>query len=330
MFDAVEKIDDFIDNHASFNVIIFKYYVNFIPYFANLFSSLFVFIAVIFFTSKMAYSSEIIAILSSGISFKRFLYPYFIGALIIAAFNFTLGYYIIPESNKIRLDFQAQYLKGVQKSGENNVHKQIEPGLYIYMESFNLNRNTGYSLTLESLEDNQLKSRLNADRIVWDSTDNKWILEDYKIRTFIGDSEIIETGASKDTVINAKPEDFIQQNEIVSSMTHKELDEYIEKQRLRGTSDIITSLLEKHKRIAFPFSTFILTLLGVILSSRKVRGGIGLQIGLGILLSFTYILFMQFADTFALSGSINPILAVWIPNIVFAVIGLLLYRIAPK
>lgn len=330
IFDASEKIDDFIENNASLKVILFDYYLNFIPYFANLFSSLFVFIAVIFFTSKMAYASEIIAMLSSGISFRRILFPFFIGAVIITGFNFVLGYYIIPEANKGRLDFQAVYLKGAHKSSESNVHKQIESGLYIYLESFNINRQTGYSFTMESIENDRLVSRLNANRIIWDTTDNKWTLEEYKIRRFDDLGQTIETGMHLDTTINVSPDDFTQELELVTAMTHNELDDYIEMQRIRGTSDITSSLLEKHRRVAYPFSTFILTLLAVVLSAKKVRGGIGLQIGIGILLSFTYILFMQFADSFALSGSIPPGIAVWIPNMIYAVIGVALFRFAPK
>ncbi|MEA1874878.1 MAG: LptF/LptG family permease [Bacteroidota bacterium] len=330
VFDASEKIDDFIENSASLKVILFDYYLNFIPYFANLFSSLFVFIAVIFFTSKMAYASEIIAMLSSGISFRRILFPFIIGAVIITGFNFVLGYYVIPEANKGRLDFQSVYLKGSHKSSESNVHKQIEPGFYIYLESFNINRQTGYSFTMESIENDKLVSRLSANRIIWDTTDNKWTLEEYKIRRFDDLGQKIESGMYLDTLINISPDDFTQELDLVTAMTHNELDDYIEMQRIRGTSDITNSLLEKHRRVAYPFSTFILTLLAVVLSAKKVRGGIGLQIGLGILLSFTYILFMQFADSFALSGSISPSIAVWIPNMIYGVIGVALLRFAPK
>lgn len=330
VFDASEKIDDFIDTEAPLKAVLFDYYLNFIPYFANLFSSLFVFIAVIFFTSKMAYSSEIIAILSSGMSFKRLLYPYFIGALIITAFNFTLGYYIIPESNKARLEFQSLYLKGQSQSGESQVHKQIEPGVYVYMENFNLKRAHGYVFTMETFVGNELRSSLYANRIMWDSVAAEWTIENYIIRHFEEDGHRIETGSRKDTAIKVTPEDFTKENELVSSMTHNELDEYIEQQQLRGTSAITESLLEKHKRVAFPFSTFVLTLMGVILSSKKVRGGIGLQIGLGILLSFTYILFMKFSDTFALSGVVSPVVAVWIPNIIYTGIALALVPMSPK
>lgn len=330
VFDASEKIDDFIDKEAPLKAVLVDYYLNFIPYFANLFSSLFVFIAVIFFTSKMAYASEIVAMLSAGISFTRFLYPYFIGAIIITAFNFTLGYYIIPEANKHRLEFQSTYLKGEGKSGESDVHKQIEPDVYVYMENFNIRRKQGYGFSMEKFDDSRLVSKLNASRINWDSTANKWTLENYRIRTFHEDGQDIEVGSKKDTVIAVTPEDFTKNEKIINAMTHNELDEYIEQQRLRGTSAITFSLLEKHKRIAFPFSTFILTFMGVILSSKKVRGGIGFQIGLGILLSFTYILFMKFSDTFAISGLVSPLLSVWIPNIIYAALSFALLPMAPK
>jgi lipopolysaccharide export system permease protein len=330
VFDASEKIDDFIDKEAPLNAVIFDYYLNFIPYFANLFSSLFVFIAVIYFTSKMAYASEIIAILSSGVSFFRLLYPYFIGAIIITAFNFSLGYYIIPEANKERLEFQNTYLKGAGKSGESDVHKQIEPNVYVYMENFNLRREQGYGFSMEKFDNNKLVSKLNANRINWNEETNTWTLENYKIRRFHEDGQTIEVGAEKDTSIAVTPDDFTVNEKIINAMTPRELDKYIEQQQLRGTSAVTFSLLEKHKRIAFPFSIFILTFMGVILSSKKIRGGIGLQIGLGILLSFTYILFMKFSDTFAISGLVSPMFAVWIPNIIYAGLTFVLLPMAPK
>jgi len=330
VFDASEKIDDFIDKEAPLKAVLFDYYLNFIPYFANLFSSLFVFIAVIYFTSKMAYASEIIAILSSGVSFLRLLYPYLIGAIIITAFNFTLGYYIIPEANKERLEFQNTYLKGGGKSGESDVHKQIQPNLYVYMENFNIRREQGYGFTMEKFEDHKLVSKLTANRIKWNEKTNNWTIESYKIRTFHEDGQEIEVGNEKDTSIAITPADFTKDEKIINAMTHNELDEYIEQQQLRGTSSVTFSLLEKHKRIAFPFSTFILTFMGVILSSKKIRGGIGLQLGLGILLSFTYILFMKFSDTFALSGLVSPMLSVWIPNIIYTGLTLSLLPMAPK
>lgn len=330
VFDASEKIDDFIDNEAPIGEVLFDYYLNFIPYFANLFSSLFVFIAVIFFTSKMAYSSEIIAMLSSGVSFLRFLYPYFIGALIITAFNFTLGYYIIPESNKERLEFQLTYLKGQNKSGESDVHKQIKPGIYVYLKNFSVDRKQGYDFSMEHIEDNEVLSKLNAQHIKWDTIKKLWKLKNYVIRDFNENGQTIERGAEKDTNIAVTPKDFTKQEEIIAALSHNELDKYIKKQKIRGSASITYSLLEKHKRVAFPFSTFILTLMGVVLSSKKVRGGIGLQIGLGILLSFTYVLFMKFSDTFALSGLVSPLLAVWIPNIIYAVISVFIYPMAPK
>jgi lipopolysaccharide export system permease protein len=330
VFDATEKIDDFIDKEAPLKAILFDYYLNFIPYFANLFSSLFVFIAVIFFTSKMAYTSEIIAILSSGVSFFRLLYPYLIGALIITAFNFTLGYYIIPKANKERLEFQNTYLKGAGKSGESDVHKQIEPDVYVYLENFNIRREQGYGFSMEKFDDNKLVSKLNANRIKWNERNNTWTLENYRLRTFYDDGQKIEVGRDKDTSIAITPDDFIKNEKIINAMTHRELDEYIEQQQLRGTSAVTFSLLEKHKRIAFPFSTFILTFMGVILSSKKIRGGIGLQLGLGILLSFTYILFMKFSDTFALSGLLSPMLSVWIPNIIYTGLTITLLPMAPR
>lgn len=330
IFDASEKIDDFIDTQAPFKAVILDYYLNFIPYFANLFSSLFVFIAVIFFTSKMAYNSEIVAMLSSGVSFRRILLPYMMAAAFITLFSFTLGYYIIPRANRVRIEFQDTYLKGSRRVKEHNIHRQLRPGVYMYVENFVLRKGTGYQFALEKFEGQKLVSKLNASRIQWDTTKQNWKVERYIIRDFTDTGHVIKRGLELDTTLNFKPEDLAQKDEYVSIMTARELDNYIEKQQMRGTSAVINSRLERAKRVAFPFSTFILTLIGVTLSSRRVRGGIGLHIGFGILLSFTYILFMRFADMFAISGVFYPEFAVWIPNIVYAIIGLVLYKYAPK
>ena len=324
-------MDDFLDKGAPLKSILFDYYLNFIPYFANLFSSLFVFISVIFFTSRMAAKTEFIAMFSSGISLHRMLVPYFIAAFIITTFSFVLGNYVIPDSNKKRLEFQSAYFKNMEgKYGDYNIHRQIHPGVYFYVESYNRMRNLGLKMTLEEFDGVQLKSKLTAEMMIWDSINQKWILQNYYIRNYIDNREEIISGLRLDTAFRVKPEDFTTRTNVVEAMNRKELNAFIAEQRLSGTSAVVTSEIEKNTRIASPFATFILTLIGFALSVRKARGGLGLNIGIGILLSFSYILFMRFATVFAISGVFSAAFSVWIPNILYALIAAGIYLTAPK
>jgi len=330
VFDISEKIEDFIEKDAPLRAIVFDYYMNFIPYFANLFSSLFTFIAVIFFTSKMAYNTEIVAILSSGVSFRRMLYPYFISALIIAMFSYMLMAYIIPPANAVRLDFTYKYVKNPIRNTDKDIHRQIEPGVFIYMKSYNTSNDIGYKFSMEQFdEEGNLQSKLISDYVKWDSTNNKWNIRNYYIREIDDLNEKIITGTSIDTALNMKPEEFKRIANFMETMNIHELNDYIDEQRMQG-ADVNSLLIDKYSRVAYPFSTFILTLIGVSLSSRKIRGGIGMHIGFGLLLSFSYILFMRFSTMFAISGTMNPLFAVWLPNLVYAIISLFLYRLAPK
>jgi len=331
VFDISEKIDDFIGKNAPLSAIIFDYYLNFIPYFVSLFSSLFIFVAVIFFTSKMAYQSEIIAILSSGVSFRRFLYPYFLGACILAAFSFVINDVIMPSANMRRLAFEDKYIKNPVVYLEKNVHKQIEPGLYVYLEQFSNSSETAYKFSLARYEDGRLVSKLLSENAVWNSENEKWSINNYFIRDV--DSlgyETFYSGASIDTTINLHPSEFKRRANFVETMNIAELQDFIDNLKMQGADNINNFLYELHKRIAFPFSTFILTLIGASLSTRKVRGGIGIHVAIGIAISFLYILFMQFAVEFATKGNLPPVVAAWIPNIIFGMLSIFLYRLAPK
>jgi lipopolysaccharide export system permease protein len=331
IFDLSEKIDNFMENNATWKLVVFDYYLNFIPYFAVLFSSLFTFISVIFFTSRMAYRSEIIAIISSGMSFHRLLVPYFISALVIAIFSFVLSDFVIPHANIVRLDFEERYIHNAPRSvTERDIHRQIQPGVYIYMESYSTMSDIGYKFSMEKYEEGQLVSKLISDYIKWDSAIDKWVIRNYYIRDIDGMNETITTGRSIDTTLSIRPDDFKRRLNFVETMNLRELSKYIVNLKMQGESNVVSYQIEKQKRYAFPFSTFILTLIGVSVSSRKVKGGIGMQIGIGLLVAFSYILFMQFSSQFAISGSIDPVLAVWIPNLLYALIALLLYRMAPK
>ena len=331
VFDISEKIDNFIDRGASVPDIIFKYYLNFIPNFANLFCALFVFISVIFFTSKMASKSEFIAMFASGISKFRLLRPYFVGGLIITAFSFILGNYVIPDCNKERLAFEEKYVsKGGPRISSFNIHRQLEPGVYFYIESFNREHGVGLRLSLEKFEGVNLKSKMTADMIQWDESRHLWKAKDYCIRTFSDGTEEIETGAVKDTAIRICPDDFFKKTTTVEALNAKELRAYIAEQKLSGTSAVISSEIELYNRMSTPFSTFVLTIIGFALSVKKRRGGLGVNIGIGMLLSFSYILFQRFSTTFALSGLLSPMLAVWVPNFIFAIIAVVVYFTAAK
>lgn len=331
IFDISEKIDDFLEKDAPLKEIIFNYYLNFIPYFANLFSYLFTFIAVIYFTSRMAANTEIVAILSSGISFKRLLRPYIVSAIIIALFSFVLSNFIIPPANKKRIEFELLYIKNPNRSKEMNVHMQISPGTFVYSEHFNSNINMAYHFTIEKIsKDKGLYYKLSSDNAQYDSIKGSWVIQNYFTRTIDGLNESITSGTRLDTTLNLKPSDFVENLHNIETMNYSELNSFIDDELLKGSDRIPFYLVEKHKRLAFPFATVVLTLIGVSLSSRKKRGGIGLNLGAGISLSFAFILFMQISTTFATNGNLPPQIAVWIPNIVFGAIGLLLIRMAPK
>lgn len=331
IFDLSEKIDDFIESGARLKEILFDYYLNFIPYFAVLFSSLFAFIAVIYFTSRMAYNTEIIAILSSGMSFRRLLVPYLISATLIAGLSFYLSDQVIPSANKIKLDFEEKYVrKRPIRFKTKDFHRQIEPGIYIYLQNYSNVSKVGYNFTIEKFEDGELVSKMFADQIRWDTAVNKWQARRYYIRSIDGINETLEQGRTIDTTLAIHPDDFKVRLNIVETMSLKELDEFIRKQLMQGETNVTSYQIERHNRISFPFSTFILTLIGVAVSSRKLRGGIGLQIAIGVVISFSYILFQQFSKQFAIGGLLPVMLAVWLPNLFFLLVALFLFRLAPR
>lgn len=331
VFDISEKLDNFLNSKAPLKAIVFEYYVNFIPYFINLFSPLFTFIAVIFFTSKMAYNTEITAILSSGVSFKRFVRPYMISASLLTIISLVLLNFIIPYANKGRLRFEEKYINSRYRNSDINIHRQIKPGLFLYFESYNNFDEIGYKFSLEEIKNYKLKSKINSEIIRWDSTSQKWILENYSIRTlFDNGKEKLLTGARKDTVLPIDRKEFGTRSSDIQTMNFFQLNAYIKDQQMKGNSEINFLKVEKYQRIALPFATFVLTIIGVSLSSRKVRGGIGFQIAMGLLLSFSYILFMQVSNTFATAGNMHPLLAVWIPNIIYMFIASYLFVKAPK
>ena len=271
IFDISEKIDDFVDKNAPLNEIVFNYYANFVPYYMNMFSPMFVFIAVIFFTSKLAANSEIIAILAGGISFKRMMYPYMISACAIAVFSLLLNLFVIPSANKGRIDFENTYIKKKYENTGRNLHYQISPGTFMYMESFSTWNNTGYKFTLESVEGHNIISKLSAESAQWDSTGGCWKLRNWHLREYVGNSEIITTGRNLDTTLVITVDDFYRRKKTVETLSYPALNELIQTQEMRGDQMVKYALIEKHTRFALPFSAFILTIIGVSLSSQEGR-----------------------------------------------------------
>ena len=334
IFDFNEQIDKLTRSHAPMQKIIFDYYVNFIPYFANLFSPLFVFIAVIFFTSKLADNSEIIAMKSTGMSFRRLLRPYMVSAAIIALSSFLLGAYVIPQTSVERVNFYNRYIKKKSDiTSIDNVQMQVDTGVVAYITYFDNVTKRGYGFSLDKFVDKKLVSHLTAQTITYDTLSERrcsWTLQQYQIRTLQGKREKLESGAKLDTIIMMEPKDFFFVRNQQETMTLPQLNEFIDRQKLRGAAGISTFEVEYHKRFAAPFAAFILTLIGVTLSCEKRKGGMGASIGAGIALSFAYILFQTISATFAINAGWPPMLSVWIPNILFAIIAGVLYRRTPQ
>lgn len=329
MFDVTEKLDAFLT--APLKETLFDYFLSFLPYFANQLSPLFVFISVIFFTSKMAGNSEIIAILSSGVSFNRLLRPYMIGATIIAALTFALSNYLIPPTNARRIDYTNKYVRNKRVDSGVNIQLMVKPGVVAYFGRYDNTMKTGYRFSLDRFDGKKLVSRLTAQTITYDSTKTyNWQVHDYMIRDFNGLHEKITKGSVLDTVITIEPRDFLISANDQETLTTPQLTEYVEKQKMRGVANIKAFEIEREKRYASTAAAFILTLIGMSLSSRKVKGGMGLNIGIGLGLSFSYILFSTVTGSFAVSGLTSPFIAMEIPNVVYLAIGLYLYRRASK
>lgn len=329
MFDVTEKLDAFLT--APIKETLFDYFASFLPYFANMLSPLFVFISVIFFTTKIADNSEIIAMLSSGITFRRLLRPYMIGAAIIATMTFVLSNYIIPPSNIDRIAYTNKYVKNKAVSYGTDIQLMVRPGEVAYFSRFDNTIKQGFRFSLDKFNGKVLVSRLTANTVEYDTTRMyHWKLRDYMIRDFDGMNERIRKGSSLDSIIPIEPKDFLISSNDQETLTTPQLTEYIEKQKMRGVANIKNFEIEKEKRIAQTAAAFILTLIGMSLSAKKVKGGMGINIGIGLALSFSYILFSTITSSFAINGYTSPAVAMEIPNIVYLIIGIILYRRASK
>ena len=345
VFDISEKLQDFVSSKVPVNEIIFEHYLNFIPYYGNLFSPLFTFIAVILFTSKMAYKTEFVAILSSGTSFKRILRPYMIGAALITIMSLILNHFIIPKSNRVRIGFEDKYINNGYNTEERNIHRQIAPGTALYMADYDNFSNTAHNISIEKIANNKQMSILKAESMRWDSISDSWYLTNVFERELIYASidsaklgmpkhvfkETHHLSPTKTIKIDFSPKDMVRFQSKIEVLPYFELKDFIAREKLKGSSRIEFFEVEMYKRTAFPFATFILTIIGVSISSRKIRGGVGLHIALGLVLSCVYILFMHVSTTFATSGTFDhALLAVWIPNIIFSFVAFYLYKKAQQ
>ena len=333
VFDINENIDKFLTRNATMKEIFVDYYLNFIPYYANLFSQLFVFIAVIFFTTKLAENSEIIAMMSTGVSFPRLMRPYMISAAFITVLTFTLGSYIIPKGNVKRVKFENTYKRKNVPNYTSNVQLEVDTGVIAYIGRYEDNVKTGYEFTLDKFKNKKLVSHLQAYSIQYDSLSEEpyhWIIQNFQIRDFQGMREIIRRGGRMDTVIKMEPQDFLITKGQQETLTTPELGHYIDRQKQRGFANIQEFEVEYWRRGAAACATFILTIIGVSISARKRKNGMGIALGIGLTLTLGYILFQTVSSTFAVNANMHPALATWLPNIVYSFIAYYFYKRAPR
>lgn len=331
IFDLSEKIDYFVKNDAPLKAIILDYYCNYIPYLVNMFASLFVFITVIFFTSRMAANSEIIAILSCGVSFHRMIVPFLASAALIALLSLGLTFFVIPHANATRVEFEAKYIKRHNTYNLRDLHYQISPGQFVYIESFSRWNNTAYKFTIEDMDGHRLTRKVSAETAVWDSTMAGWHLNKVFIRDYTsGLKDNVSFKEQQDTVIALQIKDLFNNEKTVETLNIRELNDLIATQKMRGDANVMYAAIERQRRVTMPFSVLILTIIGVSLSARKRRGGIGWNIAIGIALAFSYIFFLRMSEMFVYTDTLPPGVAMWLPNLLYAVIAYFLYKQACK
>lgn len=338
VFDISEKTEDFARMTASLKEIVLEYYVNFVIFYSNLFSGLLIFIAVILFTGRLSHRSEVIAMLSSGVSFPRLLRPYFIAGTLLFLIALVVNHRVLPHANRTRLAFEEAHIRAAYFIKDKNLHREIGPGVIASVESFNWQKKTAYRFGLEEWRNGEMRSKLSAERASYDSLHGVWRVYDYMIReigTGGGEGEEglrdrIRRGVQLDTAIAMVPSDLGQRNENASSMNTGELDRFIAQQKAHGSDRVPFYLVEKHQRTSYPFATYVFTLIGVSVASRKVRGGTGVHLALGLLLVLVYIFAMKMSTVAATNAGLDPLVAVWLPNVLFTAVGAWIYRRAPK
>ena len=331
IFDISEKIDDFVRRSVPLKEIAFDYYMNFVPYFLNQYSPMFVFLTVIFFTSKMTQDSEVVAMLSSGISYHRIVRPYILSAAVVAVISLVAGMWILPRANATRVEFEQKYNPYRKVKMGHDMHYKLENDVFVYFESFSAYNNTAYNFTMEDLHGGRMHSKLSAESAQYDTVSGVWKLRNYFIRDFDeGLQDHIRSGRQLDTVFNMTRDDFFRNRYTIQQLNQRELNELIRTQISRGDASVNMSLIEKHNRFSLPISAFILTIIGLSLCTKKKRGGMGMNLAAGTALGFSYILFMQFSEMFVITDTLPAQVAVWLPNALYAIIAVVLYIKAPK
>ena len=331
IFDISEKIEDFIKKEAPLREIVFDYYVNWVPYFINQYSPMFVFLTVIFFTSKMTQDSEVVAILSSGISYHRFVLPYLISACLIALLSLELGQWVLPHANGVRVEFEQKYNPWRKVKIGHDMHYKLENDHFVYLESFSAYNNTAYNFTLEDLSGGRLHSKITAESAQYDTVTGVWHLRNWFIREYDeGMRDHIRSGRQIDTTLSLTRDDFFLNKFTIQRLNKRELDQLIQTQIMRGDASVNRALIEKNNRYSLPFSTIILTIIGLALCTRKKRGGMGWNLAAGTALGFSYILFMQFSEMFVITDTLPAGIAIWMPNVLYTLIAIFLYVKAPK
>ncbi len=329
LIDLVEKINDFLEKKPPWTEIIGDYYLNFIPYFGQLFTPICIFLAVIFFTSRMASRTEIIPILSSGVSFYRFLLPYIITSVVLTGMAFYFKGYLVPKATERRITFEYKYISKKRVSSTKDIHKKVASDTYVYIGYYNERRKEGNPFSMERIKNGDIVTRITAKRIVWVDSLEHWRIEDAVVRTLDGPKERLRSRSLIDTTFLLTPDDLYIKEQYEETMNLSELNTFIHLEEMRGSEILKTLYVERARRYSDPVAIIVLTLIGVAMASQKTRGGTALQIGLGLLLCFIYIAMLY---TFqAVSGdSLSPWLAVWLPNLIFFPISLYLIYRAPK
>ena len=331
IFDISEKIDDFVRRSVPLKEIAFDYYMNFVPYFLNQYSPMFVFLTVIFFTSKMTQDSEVVAMLSSGISYHRIVRPYILSAAVVAVISLVAGMWILPRANATRVEFEQKYNPYRKVKMGHDMHYKLENDVFVYFENFSGYNNTAYNFTMEDLHGGRMHSKLSAESAQYDTVSGVWKLRNYFIRDFDeGLQDHIRSGRQLDTVFSMTRDDFFRNRYTIQQLNQRELNQLIRTQISRGDASVNMSLIEKHNRFSLPISAFILTIIGLSLCTKKKRGGMGMNLAAGTALGFSYILFMQFSEMFVITDTLPAQVAVWLPNALYAIIAVVLYIKAPK
>lgn len=330
-FDVSEKLDDFLSGHAPLGEIVYRYYLNFIPGFVNLYSPLFIFISVIFFTSKLAGNTEIIAILGSGISYRRLMRPYLYGSLIVAVIVLIFGNFVIPVNNRSLASFEGDYIHTRKQNYFSNIHFQAKQGVQVYAESYDaktLRVNRFHRDVYD--EDYRLTDRISCSSIQFDTLTGKWECTDFVHRTIDGNSEHLSRDSQSQRALGISPDDFNWASDDITTMNSIQLYHYIVREKMRGSTTVVAAKIELYQRLLNPLAIIIMTFIGLGVSSRKTRGGIGVHLAVGITLAFAFIVFMKVSTVYAIFGTLNPFIAVILPQAFFGVIAAVMIRTAPK